>query len=257
MGHRFSTPNPSLTGTGATSHVATRISSKSRALASRNTTGAFSWSVGSAQPWGVIALPVNGTASSAATAITLTGPSSGTVSFASTNFTVGVNGDITGTITVTPNDGGDGGTFIPSSVTISSASPTATFTYTAIDAGSPTATINVINDGGLTNPAGIAYSATLPAATSITIALKQSNGTTAAASITGIEYAILNAATLGAATAILDTGTGESTDASGNLVLDITGLGLSPGDVRYVVAGKSNGTPGADFDGWQGPATAA
>jgi hypothetical protein len=62
MGHRFSTPNPSLTGTGATSHVATRISSKSRALASRNTTGAFSWSVGSAQPWGVIALPVNGLA---------------------------------------------------------------------------------------------------------------------------------------------------------------------------------------------------
>jgi hypothetical protein len=95
------------------------------------------------------------------------------------------------------------------------------------------------------------------AATSMTIALKQSDGTTAAASITGIEYAILNAATLGAATAILDTGTGESTDGSGNLVLDITGLGLVDGNVRYVLAGKSNGTVGADFDGWQGPATAA
>jgi hypothetical protein len=95
------------------------------------------------------------------------------------------------------------------------------------------------------------------AATSMTIALKQSDGTTAAASITGIEYAILNAATLAAATAILDTGTGESTDGSGNLVLDITGLGLVGGNVRYVLAGKSNGTVGADFDGWQGPATAA
>lgn len=95
------------------------------------------------------------------------------------------------------------------------------------------------------------------AATSMTIALKQSDGTTAAASVTGIEYAILNAATLGAATAILDTGTGESTDGSGNLVLDITGLGLVDGNVRYVLAGKSNGTVGADFDGWQGPATAA
>jgi hypothetical protein len=95
------------------------------------------------------------------------------------------------------------------------------------------------------------------AATSMTVALKQSDGTTAAASITGIEYAILNASTLGAATAILDTGTGESTDGSGNLVLDITGLGLVDGNVRYVLAGKSNGTVGADFDGWQGPATAA
>jgi hypothetical protein len=96
-----------------------------------------------------------------------------------------------------------------------------------------------------------------PAATSMTIALKQSDGTTPAASITGIEYAILNAATVAAATAVLDTGTGESTDGSGNLVLDLTGLGLTVGQVRYVVAGKSNGTPGANFDGWQGPATAA
>jgi hypothetical protein len=40
-------------------------------------------------------------------------------------------------------------------------------------------------------------------------------------------------------------------------VLDITGLGLVDGNVRYVLAGKSNGTVGADFDGWQGPATAA
>jgi hypothetical protein len=95
------------------------------------------------------------------------------------------------------------------------------------------------------------------AATSMTIALKQSDGTTAAASITGIHWKVLNTPTLGAATAILAGGTAESTDASGNLVLDITGLGLTPGDVRYVVAGKSNGTPGADFDGWQGPATAA
>ena len=56
---------------------------------------------------------------------------------------------------------------------------------------------------------------------------------------------------------MLDTGTGESTDGSGNLVLDLTGLGLTVGQVRYVVAGKSNGTVGANFDGWHGPATAA
>ena len=44
-------------------------------------------------------------ASSAATATTLSGPSSGTVSVASSNFTVGANGSITGTVyKCLPND---------------------------------------------------------------------------------------------------------------------------------------------------------
>jgi hypothetical protein len=193
----------------------------------------------------------------AATAITLTGPSSGTVGSPSTNFTVGANGTITGTITVTPSDGGDGGSFSPTSLAISSGTPTATFTYAAANAGSPTATINVTNSGGLSNPAGIAYSATVPAATSMTIALKQSGGTTAAAGITGIRGVILNASTLDACTAVLDNFSGESTDASGNLVLDITGLGLAVGDVRQIATNKSDGTVGADFDGWVGPGVAA
>ncbi len=193
--------------------------------------------------------------SSGATAVTLTGPSSGAVGVASTNFTVGANGTITGTVTVTPSDGGGGGTFTPTSVAISSGTPTATFTYTPGSAGAKT--ISVTNSGGLTNPSSLTYTASVPAATSMTIALKQSDGTTAAASITGIEVLLLNAATLGAATAVLDTWTGESTDGSGNLVLDITGLGVTVGQVRYVVAGKSNGTVGANFDGWHGPATAA
>jgi hypothetical protein len=94
-------------------------------------------------------------------------------------------------------------------------------------------------------------------ATGMTVPLKLSDGSTAAASITGIHWKLLNAPTLGAATAVLAGGTAESTDASGNLVLDITGLGLSVGDVRYLVTGKSNGTPGANFDGWQGPVAAA
>lgn len=96
-------------------------------------------------------------------------------------------------------------------------------------------------------------------ATSLTVPLKQSDGTTAAASITGIDWAVLGAATLagGAAAGVIASGTGESTDGSGNLVIDITGLAVPVGGVRYVVAGKSNGTPGADFDGWHGPVTAA
>lgn len=110
------------------------------------------------------------------------------------------------------------------------------------------------NDSNRVSSAGFSVTA---AATSMTVALKLSDGTTAAASITSIHWAVLNAATLGAASAVLAAGTAESTDASGNLVLDVTGLGLATGDVRYVVAGKSNGTPGANFDGWHGPVAAA
>jgi hypothetical protein len=90
-----------------------------------------------------------------ATATTLTGPTSGTNGVASTNFTSGANGTITGTVTVTPNDGGQGGTFTPTSVAISSGTPTATFTYTPASTG--VKTISTTNNGGLTPAASIAY----------------------------------------------------------------------------------------------------
>jgi hypothetical protein len=90
-----------------------------------------------------------------ATAVTLSGPSTGVVGAASTNFTVGANATISGTITVTPSDSGGGGTFTPTSVNISSGSPTATFTYTPASTG--VKTISVTNSGGLTNPSTIAY----------------------------------------------------------------------------------------------------
>lgn len=96
-----------------------------------------------------------------ATAITLTNasPNSGVVGVASNNFTVGANGALSSSVTVTPNDAGASGTFTPTSVTISSGTPTATFTYTP---ASPTGakTISVTNTGGLTNPASVTYTAT-------------------------------------------------------------------------------------------------
>jgi len=91
----------------------------------------------------------------AATAVTMSGPSSGTVLVASTNFTVGANGVITGTIVVTPADGGAGGTFTPTTVSISSGSPTGTFTYTPATTG--VKTISTSDDGGLTDPTPISY----------------------------------------------------------------------------------------------------
>lgn len=90
-----------------------------------------------------------------ATAVTMSGPSSGTVLVASANFTVGANGLITGTVIVTPADGGDGGTFTPTTVSISSGTPTGTFTYTSATTG--VKTISVTNNGGLSNPSNISY----------------------------------------------------------------------------------------------------
>lgn len=103
---------------------------------------------------------------SSATAITLTGPTTGSVGVASTAFTVGANGTISGSVVVTPSDSGAGGTFTPGSVTINTGSPTATFTYTASAAG--TDTISVTNNGSLTNPSTISYVASALATFAVT-----------------------------------------------------------------------------------------
>jgi hypothetical protein len=92
-----------------------------------------------------------------ATLYTLSGPSSGDIHVASTNFTVALptSGVIVGSITVTPNDGGDGGTFTPTSVVLTSAAPSKTFTYTPNSVGSKT--ISTTNSGTLTNPTPLSY----------------------------------------------------------------------------------------------------
>ena len=182
-------------------------------------------------------IAVRGTASSAATAVTLSGPSSGTVGSPSTNFTVGADGDITGTVTVTPNDGGDGGSFSPTSVEISAGTPTATFTYTAANAGAPTATIAVTNDGGLANPAGIDYTATLPAATTLAVSVPD------AAGVTGVNGVVLSAAAPGAGVSVIATVAGASFNGSGLLNIDIAGLGVTVGARRWVDLTTSNGDP--------------
>lgn len=105
---------------------------------------------------------------SGATAVTLSGPTGGVELIASTNFTVGADGTITGTVTVTPNDAAAGGTFTPASVQISAASPTATFTYTP-PAGAATRTVSVTNSGGLANPAAISYTVTVSPITTVTV----------------------------------------------------------------------------------------
>lgn len=107
--------------------------------------------------------------SAAATAVTMTGPATSTVSVSSTAFTVGANGTITGTVAVTPSDGGSGGTFSPTSVSINAGTPTGTFTYTGASTG--VKTISATNNGGLTNPSSISHTVNAAGGSSYTAVL--------------------------------------------------------------------------------------
>jgi len=100
-----------------------------------------------------------------ATSYTLTGPSSGTVNVASTDFTVEANGE--STATVTPHSTG-AGSFTPSSITFDGSSdPIATFTYTPTSTTGSPHTISVTNDSGLTDPSSIAYTVNAAPAASV------------------------------------------------------------------------------------------
>lgn len=142
-------------GGGTGGGLAHRIVSDTTA---RNIT--WSWTNNAYAASGIVALKID---APAATGVTATGPTSGTVGVASSNFDIGVTppgGAITGTVVVTPSDGGGGGTFTPTTVSLSSGSPTATLTYTAASAG--VKTISFTNNGGLTNPSNISFTASNP-----------------------------------------------------------------------------------------------
>lgn len=89
------------------------------------------------------------------TAYTFTGPSSGTVGVASSDFTVAPNGEYTGTITITPSGGG---LSTPIVLTWLGDSAAKTFTITPTQAG--TVTLTPTNSGGIGNPSARTYNAT-------------------------------------------------------------------------------------------------
>jgi hypothetical protein len=91
-----------------------------------------------------------------ATSYTLTAPSpsEGQVGVASGNFIVQCDSSPASPVTITPNDGGNGGTFSPSSLLVSDSS-THAFTYTAASFGIKT--ISCTNNGGLTNPVSVDF----------------------------------------------------------------------------------------------------
>jgi hypothetical protein len=92
-----------------------------------------------------------------ASSYTFTGPTTGLVNVASTNFTLTPNGTFTGTITPA-TDGA--GSFTPSSLTWTAESGGKTCTYTPTSISGSPHTLSVTDDGGLTDPANIDYTVT-------------------------------------------------------------------------------------------------
>jgi hypothetical protein len=131
------------------------------------------------------AVTITNNVAATANAITLVaGASSGTVNAASQPFTVALapfGANYSGTATVTPNDGGAGGTFSPTSVPLTQASPSATFTYTPSTTGPRTIGVtNSTTGSALSNPAGVSYTSNATASESLsidTIATPQTVGT--------------------------------------------------------------------------------
>lgn len=96
------------------------------------------------------------TVSPAATTYTFTGPSSGNVDSASTNFTVSPDGLFTGNITITPTGPGSAG-LSPIVLNFSNSATPETFTINPSVSGS--ITLTPTNDGGLTDPSDLTYTA--------------------------------------------------------------------------------------------------
>lgn len=159
----IATASTGETATGATSPITFSDGSLSAGVArtihvqaiSSDGTGAASAESNSITPTSV-----------AATTTTLTGPSTGIASTASSNFIVAANGTITGAVRVTPSDAGAGGTFVPTFIDISAGAANGTFTYIASSSGAKT--ISTTNNGALTNPASITYTASAGANNALT-----------------------------------------------------------------------------------------
>ena len=98
----------------------------------------------------------NSSSLSQVTTYTLTGPANGTAGIASSAFTVTLgSGTLSGTVIITPGDGGEGGAFSPTSVSLTNTTRSATFSVT--ESGGAY-TVTAANNGGLSNPTGVAYS---------------------------------------------------------------------------------------------------
>ena len=180
------------------------------------------------------------------TAVTMTGPSSGTTGVASSNFTVGTDNLVLAgnTVVVTPSDGGAGGTFTPTSVSLTSSTVTATFTYTPAVAG--VSTISVTNDSGLTNPSSISYTAVSVPTAAIDNIAKNGQNVTYSGTTTGTPTSALATVPVGG-TPNGAVEAGPSSVTLGTNTFTVTFSNMRPGNYAAPVITVTNaaGTTGA------------
>jgi hypothetical protein len=93
--------------------------------------------------------------SNLATAITFTGPSSGFIDAASSNFTLGTDGSISGVVTVVVTNAGGIGILSQSTFSLSTGAATGTFTYTPSTLG--THVLSEINNASLSDATSLSY----------------------------------------------------------------------------------------------------
>lgn len=126
-----------------------------------------------------------------------------------------------------------------------SGATTAAYTTAATTTGDTGNRYRVVVTGDTSPPATSNGSATLTVsaapATSVTITLT-SDGTTPRASLTGLKWAFFDQPTPDLFAAPTAKGNGESTNGAGQLVLDITGTALVPGNSGWLDVTDSDGT---------------
>lgn len=240
------TPLPTTIGTTPATVTAPFIVTPSSPVTARYVKATFPETAG--QYGGFAEFRVNGsTGGSVATTYTLTGPTSGTVSVQSANFTVALPSGtyLPSSVTITPSDGGAGGSFSPTTVSIGNGVSSTTFKYTPASTGAKT--ISVTNGSTLTNPASLTYNSTAPGvalAAAPTLSVSTSNTVTLTANASGgtspytyqwHRYDTLGA-TIGSGTAIAGATTAVYQDTSPYL--------LKPTYYKVVVT-DSAGTPAA------------
>lgn len=180
------------------------------------------------------------TPTSGPTSYTLTGPSAGRPGVASTNFTATLNSAATSTVTITPSDGGAGGTFTPSTVSITTGNTVGTFVYTASSAGAKT--ISTSDDAGLTDPGSVTFTAYTLSLTPSTQSV--ANGVAATLTATLTPSAALSATTTAGtlSTSAPTSGAGFTlttpSSGSGTATITVTGPGgtLQTANVVYAPA---------------------
>lgn len=94
----------------------------------------------------------------------------------------------------------------------------------------------------------------VPQNRSITVTLVDSpTNNTPMSSLTDLKWAVFNQTTPDLFTAPIATGSAETTDESGNLVIDLTDLGLTVGTIVWLIVTNSNGNPTVPWREFSGP----